>query len=272
MTPDHVRRFHHERIRPSASTLIAVGDCDHESIRRFAERAFDGWTENGRRPAAVDASADGPSRVTARLTVVPRPGAAQSELRIGHVAAPRNTPDYHALLAANMVLGGQFTSRINLKLREEKGVTYGARTVFDFRQHPGPFVLQVSVQTSASAESIEDSLREIVDIRGARPITREELSLATAGLTRGYARNFETADQIARALLQLAMYDLPDSYFAEFVPRIERLTPEEITEAFVRHVDPARLAVVLVGDLEAIGHDLPRLNMGEPVVLAPETF
>ena len=76
--------------------------------------------------------------------LVHRPGAAQSELRVGHVAARRNTPDYHALLLLNMILGGQFVSRINLKLREEKGYTYGARTAFEFRRQPGPFVLQVS--------------------------------------------------------------------------------------------------------------------------------
>ena len=87
----------------------------------------------------------------ARLNVIPRPGAPQSELRIGHVAVARNTPDYHALVAANMVLGGQFVSRINLNLREEKGFTYGARTSFDFRRMAGPFALQVSVQTAATA-------------------------------------------------------------------------------------------------------------------------
>ena len=90
---------------------------------------------------------------------MPRPGAPQSELRIGHVAVARNTPDYHALVAANMVLGGQFVSRINLNLREDKGFTYGARTAFDFRRLPGPFVLQVSVQTAATARAIRESHR-----------------------------------------------------------------------------------------------------------------
>src|SRR5207253_4308568 len=101
-----------------------------------------------------------------RLNIVPRPGAPQSELRIGHVAVPRSTPDYHALVAANMVLGGQFVSRINLKLREEKGLTYGARTAFDFRRLPGPFGLQVSVQTAGTVRAIAESLGEIAAIRG----------------------------------------------------------------------------------------------------------
>ena len=154
----------------------------------------------------------------ARLFVVPRPGAPQSELRIGHVAVARNTPDYHALVAANMVLGGQFVSRINLNLREDKGFTYGARTAFDFRRLPGPFSLQVSVQTAATARAIEESLGEIAAIRGPRPVSGEELALGVAALTRGYARNFETPEQIARAATQIALYDLPDDYFVNFVP------------------------------------------------------
>src|SRR6202008_2878740 len=124
--------------------LIAVGDCDHKTIVRLADRAFAGW--NGS-PGATQA--DG-SAVTnpSRLNVVPRSGAPQSELRIGHVAVPRNTPDYHALVVANTILGGQFVSRINLNLREHRGLTYGARTGFEFRRMPGPFSLQASVQTS----------------------------------------------------------------------------------------------------------------------------
>ena len=89
-----------------------------------------------------------------RIALLHRPGAAQSELRIGHVGVPRQTPDYHALLVLNMVLGGQFVSRINMNLREDKGYTYGARTSFDFRRGPGPFVLHASVQSEVTVEAI----------------------------------------------------------------------------------------------------------------------
>ena len=126
-----------------------------------------------------------------------------------------------------MVLGGQFVSRVNLNLREDKGITYGARTAFDFRRLPGPFALNVSVQTEATAIAVAESLREIAAIRGPRAVTHEELALGVASLTRGYARGFETAEQVARAVAQIALYDLPDDYFAEFVPAIERLTPED---------------------------------------------
>jgi zinc protease len=163
-------------------------------------------------------------------------------------------------------------SRINLNLRERKGFTYGARTAFDFRRHPGPFVLQVSVQTSATAEAIAESIAEIDAIRGTRPVTGEELEVGVAALTRGYARNFETAEQIARALTQLALYDLPDDYFAQFVPLIERVTSDEISAVMARYIDPARLTVLIVGDLDAVGPTIGHLGLGDPVVLSAAAF
>jgi predicted Zn-dependent peptidase len=270
MSIDDVRGFHGTAIRPSVSTLVAVGDCEHAEIERLATDAFEGW--DGDTVRDVESAGTGARSGAARLNIVARPGAPQSELRIGHVAVPRDIPDYHALVAGNMVLGGQFVSRINLNLREDKGFTYGARTAFDFRRLPGPFSLQVSVQTSATARAIEESIGEISAIRGPRPITGEELALGVAALTRGYARNFETAEQVARAVMQLALYDLPDNYFAEFVPRVERVTAQEATRVMARHTDPDRLTTLIVGDLDAIGHDLPGLNLGEAVVLSADTF
>jgi predicted Zn-dependent peptidase len=171
-----------------------------------------------------------------------------------------------------MVLGGQFVSRMNLNLREHRGFTYGARTAFDFRRLAGPFSLQVSVQTSATAEAIREAIGEIDAIRAARPITADELALGVAALTRGYARNFETADQIARSVVQLALYDLPDDYFATFVPKMERVTPDEATTALARRVDPRRLTTLVVGDLDAVSGDLAALGSGDPLLLPAETF
>jgi zinc protease len=268
MTVDDVRAFHANEMTPSIATLITVGDCEHEEIRRLAGDAFGGW-----HGAAQDlAVRDETPAAAARLHVVPRPGAPQSELRIGQVSAARHTEDYHALVAANMVLGGQFVSRINLNLREDKGLTYGARTAFDFRRMKGPFSLQVSVQTAGTARAIAESLDEIAAIRGPRPITEAELALGVAALTRGYARSFETPEQIARAAMQIALYDLPDDYFAQYVPRVEAVTAAEATAAAARHLDPSRLVTLVVGDLDAIGPDLERLGLGQPIVLSAATF
>jgi len=268
MTIDDVRAFHAAMMRPGEATLVAVGDCDHDAIGGLVADAFAGWEG----AAGADAPGAAPLPRPARLNVVPRPGAPQSELRLGHVAAARDTPDYHALLAANMVLGGQFVSRINLNLRGDKGITYGARTSFDFRRLPGPFALQVSVQTGATGLAIQESLAEVAAIRGPRPVTPQELALGVAALTRGYARNFETAEQIARAVTQIALYNLPDDYFAQFVPRVEQITAEEVTRVAAHYLDPARLTALIVGDFEAIGPDLARLDLGDPVVLPAETF
>jgi predicted Zn-dependent peptidase len=266
---DDVRRFHGRAIVPAAATLIAVGDCDHAATVRLAERVFAGWANAETvlpLPAAV-MPVSGP-----RLAIVPRPNAPQSELRIGQIAAPRLTPDYHALALGNAILGGQFVSRINLNLREDKGFTYGARTAFEFRRRRGPFVLQASVQSAATARAIEESLAEIAGIRGPRPVTADELSFGIAALTRGYARNFETADQIGRAVMQLALYDLPDDYYAEYVARVEALTRDEISRVMTAYLDPAALSIVIVGDPGVFADELGRLGLGDPLVLAPDAF
>jgi predicted Zn-dependent peptidase len=267
-TVEDVRDFHAAHVRPGVATLIAVGECRADDICRTAEDAFAGWEGTGTRTErGVVALASPP-----RLNVVPRPLAPQSELRMGHVAVARSTPDYHALVAANMVLGGQFVSRINLNLREDKGLTYGARTSFDFRRLPGPFALQVSVETSATARAIEESRAEIAGIRGGRPITPAELALGVAALTRGYPRNFETGEQIGRAVTQIALYDLPDTYFAEFVPRMEQLTADEVMAAAARHLDPDRLTTLVVGDIERTARDLEALGLGTPARLSLDSF
>jgi zinc protease len=271
LTLREVSAFHARAYRPSVATIVAVGDATHDRLAALVHGAFGEWKSPESDAPVVD-----PSKRTAqpgpRLAVVNRPAAAQSELRIGHVGPPRTTPDYHALLVMNMVLGGQFVSRVNLNLREEKGFTYGARTSFDFRRLPGPFTLQVSVQTAATAEAIHESIKEIEAIRDSRPVTVTELATGVAALTRGYARNFETAEQLGRAVTQLALYDLPDSYFDDFVPRVERITVDEVTRVAREYLDPSRLTTLIVGDYGAVASDLPKLALGMPAILAPDTF
>jgi zinc protease len=268
MTVDDIRSFHRSSILPGGATLIAVGDCDHAAVRAAVESAFGDWSA-GSAPESSDAfSTSSPPR----LNVVPRPGAPQSELRIGHVAASRSTPDYHALLAANMVLGGQFVSRINLNLRGSKGITYGARTSFEFRRRPGPFALHVSVDSAATALAIRESIGEIAAIRSDRPVSTQELEIGVAALTRGYARNFETLDQIARAVAQIALFDLPDDYYSQFVPHVEAVTPDQVTQVAARHLHPDRLTTVVVGDLDQIGQNLAQLDLGQPNVLTADSI
>jgi zinc protease len=268
---DDVRSFHAQRFEPSRATLVIAGALSHQQLldaaTRFAAWESAGGVSNGPGPASKIAP---PERPSTRLALVAREGAAQSELRLGHLSAERTTPDYPSLLVMNAVLGGQFASRINLKLREEKAFTYGARTGFDWHRGLSPFVLQASVHTAATAESIIDSIAEIDGIRGSRPPTSDELALAKASLTRGYPRNFETTQQVARSVAQLALYDLPDSYFADFVPKINAVSGTEVTRVAAAYLDTARLATLIVGDHSAIADSLPALGLGEPRVLPLE--
>jgi predicted Zn-dependent peptidase len=272
LTLDEVSALHAATFRPSSATLVVTGARSHEELLRAAA-VFGEWPEE---PSASGlsiqaASAIDPSEMAPpRLAVVPREGAAQSELRIGHLSARRNTPDYPALLVMNALLGGQFVSRVNLKLREEKAYTYGARTGFDWRRGLSPFVLQASVHTASTANAIADAIAEIDGIRGSRPPTPDELALAKASLTRGYPRNFETAQQVARSVAQLALYDLPDTYFAAFVPKVNAIGEDAITRVAAEYLNPAKLSTLIVGDHSAIADSLTRLDLGAPSVLPLE--
>jgi predicted Zn-dependent peptidase len=265
-----VGAFHRDTFQPPRTTLVVCGAMSHESLLRCAEDGFGGWA--ALRGGAVATAADAePGRVPiARLAVVPREGAAQSELRIGHLTTGRATPDYPSLLVMNAVLGGQFVSRVNLKLREEKGYTYGARTGFDWRRGASPFVLQTSVHTSATADAITLSLAEIDAIRGLRAPSETELTLAKASLTRGYPRGFEAAQQVARSVAQIALYGLSDTYFSEFVPKVNAVTDADVVDAAARHLDSSRLTTLVVGDHASIADTLPGVGLGEPQIFPAE--
>ena len=259
-----VEAFHAETFQPSRATLVLAGPLSHEGLLRTASQAFSEWAG----AAAPDARSHAlPARSPGCLAVVPREGAAQSELRIGHLSAVRGTPDYAALLVMNAVLGGQFVSRINLKLRAEKGYTYGARTGFDWRRGLSPFSLETSVHTAATSDAIADCLAEFGQISGSRPPSDQEMSMAKASLTRGYPRGFETAQQVAQSVAALALHDLPDSYFEDFIPRVHAVTSADVVAAAARYVDPARAVTLIVGDHKAIEASLPSLGLGEPALL-----
>jgi zinc protease len=268
ITLEEVRSFYFRLYGPRAATVVAAGDAPHGELVSLVADTLGPWEVNAPvedAPAAFARPPDPPIR----LAILHRAGAAQSELRLGHVSIARSDPDYLRLLVLNMVVGGQFVSRINLNLRERRGYTYGARTTFDTRRGPGPFMLQASVQSDATADAIRESVRELEEVRTVRPVTAEELDTGRAALTRGYARNFETAEQIARAATQMALHDLPDDYYSTFVPRVLAIDEAAATAAAVRHLHPERMLTVVVGDRERIGESLETLGFGEAMDLGP---
>jgi predicted Zn-dependent peptidase len=265
--------FYRRAFGPDGATLIMAGDQDGDVLVRDAEEAFSNWSqmppgpqeplEPGRLPWLRD-----PADPVLKLAVVPRAGAPQSELRIGHVGVRRETPDYHALLVLNTVLGGQFVSRLNMNLRENKGFTYGVRSSFDFRKGRGPFVIQLGVATSATVDAIREALAEITAIRGPRPATEAELAVARASLTRGYPRGFETTEQIARAAAQMALHGLPADHFEQFMPSVNRVGEADVGDAALAHLTPARAVVAIVGDCDRFAGELGSLGLGEPALMA----
>ena len=199
----------------------------------------------------------------ARILLVDRPGAPQCEVRVGHFGPPRRVEGYHAIVTVNALVGGQFTSRINRRLREEKGVTYGARSAFDFRRAAGLFSCETSVQADRTAEAVDDILAELENVRREGAVEADELDRAKASLTRGYVRSFETASQLVRAAALLVTYGLDDSTFDRFVPSVDALTAADVEAAARKFIRPAEATVVVVGDASQCRETLE--GLGRPV-------
>jgi predicted Zn-dependent peptidase len=269
MTVDVTRALHAAMFTPAGATLVVVGDRPEEELLDEAASVFGAWrAATSTLPIDRDAALlPPPAEPEVRLALVSRPGAAQSELRIGHACAPRSTPDYHVLLILNTILGGDFVSRLNLNLREQKGFTYGVRTGFNLRRGIGPFVMQTSVGTDVTGPALAEAWREIGDIAATRPVTDQEVAQAFASLSKGYPRGFETAGQVARSVAQLALHGLPDAYFEQFVPRLSQVTAADVTAAAQRYLDLEKMAAVIVGDLDKIAGSLPALGFGPHRVL-----
>jgi zinc protease len=179
---------------------------------------------------------------------------------IGQIGQPRNTPDFFPLLVLNTLLGGQFTSRVNMNLREDKGYTYGARTVFDYRRGAGPFMATAGVKTAVTKESIVEFMRELNGVRGARPITSEDLEFAKQAIIRGYPRGFETPEQISSRLTDVVLYGLPDDYFNNYISRVRAVKLEDVNRAAQKYLDPSRMAILVVGDRRVIEPGLRSLT------------
>ncbi len=252
-----LREFHQALYQPSNATLIVVGDVGTPQLRSALEAEFANWRPG--QGAARTSPTPPPPLPATRIFLIDRPGAAQAEVRIGHVGIERNHPDYFPILLMNSILGGQFSSRINLNLREDKGYTYGASSTFQVGRYPGPFLAGGGVQTAVTRESVIEFMKELEEVRGARPITAEELEFAKAGEIRGEPLGLETNAQIAGRIQQLIIYDLPANYFDDYGDRVAAVTLDEVNRVAREHLHPDRFAIVIVGDRAAIEPGLATL-------------
>lgn len=257
VTLDEARGHWESSWGPRRATLLVAGDVEAGRVEAGARRAFGDWEGRALPFVPVGPPTAPPDR---RVRLIDRPGAPQSELRVGHIGPPRRTPDYHALLTLNALLGGQFTSRINRNLREARAITYGARSSFEMRRVGGLFSCDTSVQADATAVAASEILRECREVAGDHAIGADELARAKASLARGYGRQFETAAQLARAMAHLVTYDLDFDAFDRFVPAIGRLTAADVTRAACAALHPDDAAVVVVGDMDRVGKSLEALG------------
>ncbi len=252
ITRDDVLQFYTERFQPSATTLVFAGDLSPELAAQLAQELFGDWsgTVPRRAPDGIDAVRDG------RLVrLVAKSDAPQSEVRVGHVGLPRSSADYFDVTVMNAVLGGLFSSRINLNLREAHGYTYGAHSGFDWRRGAGPFEVSTAVKSEVTGAAVKEILGEIEAIRSA-PISESELTLATSYLDGVFPIRYETTAAIAAALANLVIHELPDSYYDDYRARVRAVTPDGVLRAAQRHLHPDRLRIVVVGDPAVVGDSL----------------
>jgi len=260
-----LKEFHAANIRPSNAVLVVAGDVTAEAIVPQLERAFAGWT--GPAGAKPPLAGDAPPSAARRVFLIDKPGAAQSQIRIGTMGVPRSAPDYFAIRVLNTILGEAFTSRLNTNLREVHGYAYGASSRFDMRLSAGPFFAAAGVQTDKTADALKEFFIELANIH--QPVPGEELEKARNYLALLMPRNFETTRGRADALAQAWIYDLPADYYATYADRVRAVTAADVKRAADKYIVPDRLAVVIVGDRKAIEAGVKALNLGPITVVEP---
>ena len=266
ITRDDIAAFHAERYRPGATTLIIAGDITSAETVRTVEANFGEWSGAGvGTPAVVDRAASSSRKVH----VIAKEDAPQSELRVGHVGVPRSHPDYFRVVIMNAILGGLFSSRINLNLREAHAYTYGAYSHYDWRRGAGPFVVSTAVKSDVTDGATREILHEIERMREVEP-GEEELSLAASYLDGVFPIRYETTSAIAGALASLIVYGLPDDYFDRYRENIRSVTSADVLAAAREHLHPEALQLTVVGDPKAVRAPLERLDIGPTLVFDSE--
>jgi zinc protease len=255
---ERVQAFHAARYRAGDTTAIIVGDIGVDDAVRVMRTRFGAWPSQQAPVAEAD---DQPARRTRAVHLVEKPDAPQSELRIGHVGIPRSHPDYFAALVMNMLLGGLFSSRINLNLREAHGYTYGASSAFDWRRQAGPFVVATAVRSDVTAAAAREVLAEIDRMRSEK-VSAEELSLATSYLEGVFPIRYESTAAIARALAALVVYRLPPDYFDTYRDRVRAVSAPDVLRAAREFLHPEELQLVAVGDPAVVREPLAAMDLG----------
>jgi zinc protease len=246
---------------PDNAALVVAGNLTEADLRRLAEKYFGGWSGKSTVARPADPT-DLPAR---RIVIVDKPAAPQTMLYVGHVGIARSSPDYEAVDVMNTGLGGLFSSRINLNLREQHGYTYGASSVFSARRRRGPFIVGTGVRTEVTAAAVTEIFKELGALR-TKPFTPEELATAKDSIARSLPGQFETTPQTASSIGQLFVHGLPLDYYGSLPGKVAAVGAAEVTRVAERYLHPEATVIVAVGDRKKIEPELRKLDLG-PVEL-----
>ncbi|MGH7664912.1 MAG: M16 family metallopeptidase [Gemmatimonadaceae bacterium] len=267
LTREDLIAFHRTWFKPNNATLIVVGATTLAEITPKLERLFRGWS-------AGDVPAKNLAEVAQKdesvVYLIDRPGSQQSIVLAGHVAPPTRNPHEIAIGALNSVLGGNFTSRINMNLREDKHWSYGARTLLLDARGQRPFIVYAPVQTDRTKESLQEVMNELRGIIGDRPVTAEELAKAQANLTLSLPGQWETIGSVGGSIAEIVRFDLPHDYFDDYSAAVRALELADVTSVAEDVVHPDRIVWVVVGDLAKIEAGVRELGFGEVRIIDAE--
>jgi len=257
ITREEIETFHASHYGPKSTLLELTGDVTPAEARKLAEEAFGKWTSSAE-PVSIPPAPAVPER---KILLVDKPGSPQTALLTFGVGMQRNSPDYPAATVMNTMLGGLFSSRINMNLREQHGYTYGASSFFWFYRGTGPFISYALVRTDVTAPATEQMFKELDGIQ-TRPLTDAELRLAKDFIIRSLPGDFESADRVNRQLAGLWLYDLPQDYYTKLPAQIEGVTSADAQAAAAKYIHPENMLVIEVGDKAKIESGLKDLKLG----------
>jgi zinc protease len=264
-----LRQYYREHYVPNNAAAAITGDITMEQAKAKLESLLANWKSG--KPSKTEIPTPKPMDKM-KIYLADKPGAAQSVVVAGHLAIRRSDPDFVALDVVNNILGGQFQSRINLNLREDKGYTYGAGSFIMSTRGKGPFISYASVQTQHTKESILELLKELKDIEGPRPITPSELEDSKSNIIKGFPQNFQGYSSIAAQLGQIFVFGLPEDEWSRYIQQVSSITIEQATEVAKRYLRPDSLLIVVVGDQKKIESGIRELNLSEIDHLDPNSL
>jgi zinc protease len=260
ITNKDLKQFYKTYFHPNNATLIVVGDVTADEIVPVLEKALKNWKKQDVPTIDIPLL----KRIEGnQIYLIDKPGAPQSVIVTGHFGLLRNSPDYYKVQVMNAILGGKFTSRLNMNLREDKGYTYGAGSFFMDLKGMGPFLAYTQVHTQYTKETLVEMLKEYRGMAGEIPISEEELSETKKYITLRYPGEFETISQIAGKLGEIVTYDLPRDYFNQYVQAIEKVSAADVIDAAKKYIHPDKMLFVIVGDVEKIEPGIRELSLGE---------